>query len=93
VTLLRTILAFMIFVILAHLGLAYSEIDENLNGLTSGIYALGRLLETPAEVVIDALPTSGEQRQTIEEGGIYSVGFAAIALYFILFLLLGIGRR
>ena len=92
-TLLRTILALMIFVILAHLGLAYSEIDENLNGLTSGIYNLGRLLETPAGVVLDALPTSGEQRQSIEEGGIYSIGFAAVALYFILFLLLGIGRR
>ena len=92
-TLLRTILAFMIFVILAHLGLVYSGIDENLNSLTSGVYSLGRLLEIPAEVIIDALPTSGEQRQSIEEGGMYSVGFAAIALYFILFLLLGIGRR
>ena len=92
-TLLRTILAFMIFVILAHLGLVYSGIDETLNGLTSGVYSLGRLLEIPAEVIIDALPTSGEQRQSIEEGGIYSVGFAAIALYFILYLLLGIGRR
>jgi hypothetical protein len=92
-TLLRTILAFMIFVILAHLGLIYSGIDENLNGLTSGVYSLGRLLEIPAGVVIDALPTSGEQRQSIEEGGTYSVGFAAIAIYFILFLLLGIGRR
>ena len=92
-TLLRTILAFMIFVILAHLGLVYSGIDENLNGLTSGVYSLGRLLEIPAEVIIDALPTSGEQRQSIEEGGIYSVGFAAIALYFILYLLLGIGSR
>jgi hypothetical protein len=91
--LLRTILAFMIFVILAHLGLVYSGIDENLNGLTSGIYSLGRLLEIPAEVVVNALPTSGEQRQSIEEGGIYFVGFAAAALYFILFLLLGIGRR
>ncbi len=92
-TLLRTILAFMIFVILAHLGLVYSGIDENLNGLTSGVYSLGRLLEIPAEVIIDALPTSGEQRQSIEGGGTYSVGFAAIALYFILYLLLGIGRR
>ena len=91
--LLRTILAFMIFVILAHLGLVYSEIDENLNGLTSGIYSLGRLLETPAGVVLVALPTSGEQRQSIEEGGLYFVGFAAVALYFILFLLLGLGRR
>jgi hypothetical protein len=93
VTLLRTILALMIFVILVHLGLVYSEIDENLNGLTRGIYALGVLLETPAQVVIDSLPTSDEQRQSIESSGLYFVGFAAAAGYFILFLLLGVGRR
>ena len=92
-TLLRAVLALVIFVILAHMGLVYSEIDENLNDLTSGIYSLGKLLETPAGVVLDALPTSGEQRQSIEEGGVYFVGFAAVALYFILFLLLGLGRR
>ena len=92
-TLLRTILAFVIFVILVHLGLVYSEIDENLNGLTQGVYSLARLLEVPAQTVIDALPTSPEQRQSITEGGIYSIGFAAIAGSFILFLLLGVGRR
>jgi PDZ domain-containing protein len=58
VALLRTILAFVIFVILAHLGLAYAQIDENLNGLTSGVFSLGRLLETPAQIVVDA-PASG----------------------------------
>ncbi len=92
-TLLRTILAFVIFVIFAHLGLDYAQIDENLNGLTSGIFSLGRLLETPAQIVVDALPTSDEQRQSIEESGVYFIGFAAVGLYFILFLLLGIGRR
>ena len=92
-TLLRTVLAFIIFVILVHLGLVYSGIEENLNGLTSGVYALSRLLEIPAQVVLEALPTSDEQRQSIEEGGIYFIGFAAAALYFVLFLLLGIGRR
>ena len=90
---LRTILALMIFVILVHLGLVYSEIDENLNGLTQGVYGLARLLEVPAQAVIDALPTSPEQRETIEERGLYFVGFVAIAGYFILFLLLGVGRR
>ena len=91
--LLRTVLALMIFVILAHLGLVYSGIDEDLNGLTRGIYGLGRLLEIPAQVVIDALPTSEEQRQSIEANDIYVTGFAAAAGYFILFLLLGVGRR
>ncbi len=93
VALLRTILAFVIFVILAHLGLVYAQIDENLNGLTSGVFSLGRLLETPAQIVVDALPTSDEQRQSIAESGIYFIGFAAAGLYFVLFLLLGIGRR
>jgi hypothetical protein len=93
VTLLRTVLAFIIFVILVHLGLVYSGIDENLNGLISGVYALGRLLEIPAQVVVDLLPTSDDQRQSIEESGIYFMGFAAAALYFVLFLLLGVGRR
>ena len=93
VMLLRTILAFMILVILAHLGLVYAGIDENLNSLTSGIYSLGQLIETPAQVVIDALPTSEEQRQAIEANGLYFIGFAAAVGYFILFLLLGVGRR
>jgi hypothetical protein len=92
VTLLRTILALMIFVILAHLGLVYSEVNENLNGLTQAIYGLARLLEIPAEAVLGALPTSAEQRETIQANNVYSIGFAAIAIYFILFWLLGVGR-
>ncbi len=92
-TLLRTILVLVIFVVLVHLGLIYSGIEEDLNSLTQAIYSLARLLEIPAQVVIDSLPTSPEQRQNIEEGGIYFVGFAAAAGYFVLFLLLGVGRR
>ena len=92
-TLLRTVLAFVILVILLHMGLVYWGIDEDLSDLTRGIYSLGRLLETPAQVVIDALPTSPEQRQSIAESGLYFIGFAAVVGYFILFLLLGIGRR
>jgi hypothetical protein len=89
--LLRTILAFIIFVILAHLGLVYSETNENLNGITQGIYSLARLLEIPAQVVADALPTA--QRENIETNNIYLIGFVAVAIYLLLFLLLGVGRR
>lgn len=92
-TLLRTVLVFVIFVVLAHMGLAYSEIDEDLNGLTRGIYSLGRLLEVPAQAVLDALPTSEEQQQSTNEQGFYFIGFTAASGYFVLFLLLGIGRR
>ncbi|HVF01400.1 MAG TPA: hypothetical protein VNA27_08725 [Rubrobacteraceae bacterium] len=91
--LLRTIITFVIFVILAHLGLVYAGIDEDLNGLTSSIYSLGRLLEIPAQVIIESLPTSADQQQSIAERGLYFIGFAAVGGYFILFLLLGIGRR
>jgi hypothetical protein len=93
VALLRTILVLIIFVILAHMGLVYSGINEDLNGLTRAIYGLGKLLEVPIQVVIDALPTSAEQRRSIQEGGLYSIGLAAVVGYFILFLLLGVGRR
>lgn len=92
-TLLRTILVLVIFVIFVHLGLVYSDIEEDLNSLTQGIYSLARLLEIPAQVVIGSLPTSPEQRQNIEESGIYFVGFVAVVGYFVIFLLLGVGRR
>lgn len=75
------------------MGIAYAGIDENLNGLTSGIFSLARLLETPAQLVVEALPTSEEQRQSIEDRGLYLIGLAATGGYLVLFLLLGIGRR
>jgi hypothetical protein len=93
VALLRTILVLIIFVILAHIGLVYSGINEDLNGLTRSIYSLGKLLEIPIQIALNALPTSAEQRRSIEQGGLYSIGLAAVAVYFILFLLLGVGRR
>lgn len=91
--LLRTILALVILVVLVHIGLVYSEVDRDLNGLTRSVYSLGELLEVPAQAVVDALPTSTEQRHSIEQSGIYFIGFAAAAGYFILFLLLGVGDR
>ena len=91
--LLRAVLMLVILVILAHMGIVYMGMDENQNELTRGIVTLGTLLEIPARVVIDALPTSPEQEQTIQERGLYFIGFAAVVGYFILFLLLGVGRR
>ena len=84
---------FVILVIFAHLLIVFLGIDPEQNGLTSGVVALGELLETPARVVVEALPLSAEQQQSFDTGGLYFTGFAAAALYFILFLLLGIGRR
>ena len=91
--LLRTVLIFVIIVILLHLGISYLGIDPNQNGLSSGIVSLAQLLETPARALLEALPLSPEQRQSVDTGGLYFVGFAAVGFYFILFLLLGVGRR
>ena len=91
--LLRTVLIFVIVVILMHLGISYAGIDPAQNGLTSGIVSLAQLLEIPAQALLQALPLSPEQRGSVDSGGLYFVGLAAIGFYFILFLLLGVGRR
>ena len=91
--LLRTVLIFVIIVILLHLGTSYLGVDPNQNGLTSGVVSLAELLETPARALLQALPLSPEQQQSVDTGSLYFVGFAACGLYFILFLLLGVGRR
>ncbi len=90
---LRTILVLVILVILGHLLIVFIDVDPSQNGLTSGVVSLAELLETPARALIDYLPLSPEQQQSVEAGGTYFIGFAAAGLYFVLFLLLGIGRR
>lgn len=91
--LLRTVLILVIVVILMHLGISYSGIDPNQNGLTSGVVSLAQLLEIPARALLQALPLSPDQRQSADSGSLYFIGFAAVAFYFILFVLLGFGRR
>ncbi len=91
--LLRTVLILIIVVILMHLGISYLSVDPTQNGLTSGLVSLAQLLETPAQAILQALPLSPEQQQSVSSGGLYFVGFAAVGFYFILFLLLGVGRR
>ena len=91
--LLRTILVFVIIVILAHLAIVYLGIDVNQNGLTSGIVSLAQLLEAPVRALLGRLPLSPDQQQSVKTGGLYFVGFVAAGGYFVLFLLLGVGRR
>ena len=91
--LLRTILVFVILVILGHMLILFIGVDPNQNGLTSGVVSLAELLETPARALLERLPLSPEQQQRVEDGGAYFTGFAAAGGYFVLFLLLGIGRR
>lgn len=91
--LLRTILALIVLVILAHAGVVYAGVEASTNGLTEVIYSLGQLLESPAAALLAALPLTEEQRTIAGGDGFYTTAFAAAAGYFILYLLLGIGRR
>ena len=89
----RTILIFVILVIMLHLLIVFLGVDSSQNGLTSGVVSLAELLETPARVLMTYLPLSPEQQQSVDSNSPYFLGFAAAGGYFVLFLLLGIGRR
>ena len=91
--LIRTILALVVLLILVHVGLVYAGVRPGTNGLTEAIYSLGVLLESPAMVLINVLPLSAEQRDVVDSSSFYFVALTAAAGYFILYLLLGVGRR
>ena len=92
--LIRTILALIIIVILAHVGLSYAGLGQNTNNITQVIYGLGALLESPASAVINALPLSPGQRDVATgQNSFYVIALAAAVGYFVLYLLLGVGRR
>lgn len=90
----RTILALVILVILFHVGASYAGVEQGTNGLTNAVYGLGDLLESPAQALLLALPLSSEQRELVNgQNGFYVIALGAAAGYFILYLLLGVGRR
>ena len=91
--LIRTILALVILLILVHVGLVYAGVAQGTNSLTHAIYSLGALLESPASVLLKALPLTAQQRNAVDTGSFYVVALTAAAGYFILYLLLGVGRR
>ena len=91
--LIRTVLALIILVILFHVGMVYVGVEQDTNGLTAALYSLGELVESPAHVVIEFLPFSEEQLAVADRNSFYVVALGAAALYFILYLLLGIGGR
>ena len=91
--LLRTILIFVVVVIMLHLLIDFIGVDPSRNGLTSGVVSLAVLLEAPARALMDYLPLSAGQQQRVDSNAPYFVGFAAAGGYFVLFLLLGIGHR
>ena len=85
--------AFVILVILFHVGMYYFDVDPDTNGLTNALYSLGKLLESPAAALVNALPLSAEQRRNYDTNSFYFTAFAAAGVYFLIFLLLGVGRR
>ena len=91
--LIRTILALITLLILTHVGLVYVNVAQGTNGLTEAIYSLGILLESPAAALLGVIQLSPAQRDLVNPNDFYVIAITAAAGYFILYLLLGIGRR
>lgn len=89
--LIRTILALIILLILAHVGMVYAGVEPGTNQLIDAIYSLAALLESPATLLLNAVSSSGQVE--VDASNIYVVALTAAAGYFILYLLLGVGRR
>lgn len=89
-SLLRTILGFVILLILIHVALVYVNIGAGANTVTRAVYSLGVLLESPAALLLNAVPAL---QQYLNPNSFFTVALTAVALYLILYLLLGIGRK
>ena len=87
----RTILALVILLILVHVGLVYAGVGQRTNQLTDAVYSLGELLEVPAALLLNLVSSSGLVQA--DSSSFYVVALTAAAGYFILYLLLGVGRR
>jgi hypothetical protein len=90
VSLLRTILGFVILLILIHVALVYVNIGAGANTVTRAVYSLGALLESPAALLLNAVPAL---QRYLNPNSFFTVALTAVALYLILYLLLGIGRK
>ena len=89
--LIRTILALVIVLILIHAGMVYANVEPDTNQLANAVYSLAVLLESPATLLVKAVSSS--RRVEMNPNNIYVVALTAAAGYFILYLLLGVGRR
>jgi hypothetical protein len=88
--LIRTILALVVLLILVHVGLMYTNVEQGTNVLTSAVYSLGVLVESPARLLLNTVTPLQEYLNPRSD---YVVALTAAAVYFILYLLLGVGRR
>lgn len=89
--LLRTILSLVILLILVHTGLYFVGVSEGANSITQAIYSLGTLVESPATIILDLL--GSVRPDFMAPNNFYVISLTAVAAYFILYLLLGIGRN
>ena len=89
-SLLRTILGFVILLILIHVALVYVNVNAGANTLTRAIYSLGELLESPAALLLSAVPAL---QQYLDPSSFFTVALTAAGLYLVLYVLLGIGKK
>lgn len=89
-SLVRTILGFVILLILIHVALVYVDIEGGANTVTRAIFSLGALLESPAALLLSAVPAL---QRYLDPGNFFTVALTAAGLYLILYLLLGIGKK
>jgi hypothetical protein len=80
----------VILLILIHVALVYVNIGAGANTVTRAVYSLGALLESPAALLLNAVPAL---QQYLNPNSFFTVALTAVALYLILYLLLGIGRK
>ena len=88
--LVRTILVLVILLILTHVALRYTGVAQGTNVLTNAVYSLGTLLESPAAFLLQPITIL---QNYLNPNSFYVVAISAAALYFIIYLLLGVGRR
>ena len=88
--LVRTILVLVILLILTHVALTYAGVARGTNVLTNAVYSLGTLLEAPAAFLLESITVL---QNYLNPNSFYAVAISAAALYFIIYLLLGVGRR
>lgn len=89
--LLRTILGLIIVLILVHAGLVYVGITQPENAAIQAIYGLGVLLESPATFILVFF--GGNLPGFMNPDGFFTVALTAALVYFVVYLLLGFGRK